>query len=80
LGLGPGEVGQGGLKVLHLWHHSQKTRTPKQKTFCKCRLEDLLHLLNSSLPLLAPKLRMQSHVQSGCFGARILNSGPMPKC
>jgi len=25
---GPGEVGQGGLKVLHLWCHSQKTRTP----------------------------------------------------
>jgi len=25
---GPGEVGQGGLKVLHLWCHSQKICTP----------------------------------------------------
>jgi len=25
----PGEVGQGGLKVLHLWCHSQKIRTPE---------------------------------------------------
>jgi len=30
---GPGEVGQGGLKVLHLWRHSQKTRTPQPKNF-----------------------------------------------
>jgi len=26
-------VGQGGLKVLHLWCHSQKTSTPKAKKF-----------------------------------------------
>ena len=25
---GPSKVGQGGLKVLHLWRHSQKTRIP----------------------------------------------------
>ena len=31
LGPGPGKVGQGGLKVLHLWRHSQKI--PKQKNF-----------------------------------------------
>jgi len=24
---GPGKVGQGSLKVLHLWRHSQKKRT-----------------------------------------------------
>ena len=30
---GPGKLGQGGLKVLHLWRHSQKTHTPKQKIF-----------------------------------------------
>jgi len=28
-----GAKGQGGLKVLHLWHHSQKTCTPKQNNF-----------------------------------------------
>jgi len=26
LGSGPAEVGQGGLKVLYLWRHSQKIR------------------------------------------------------
>jgi len=31
LGPRPGEVGQGGLKVLRLWRHSQKTRTPNHK-------------------------------------------------
>jgi len=30
---GPGEVGQGGLTVLHLWHHTQKICTPNQKIF-----------------------------------------------
>jgi len=33
LGSGPGEVGQGGLKVLHLWCHSQKIRNPQPKKF-----------------------------------------------
>jgi len=28
---GPGEVGQGGQKVLDLWCHSQKIRTPTKK-------------------------------------------------
>jgi len=31
LGLGPGEVGQKGLKHLHLWHHSQKNWNTKPK-------------------------------------------------
>ena len=43
---GPGEVGQGGLKMLHLWRHSQKIRTPQPKNFFECGLEDLPHLLN----------------------------------
>jgi len=30
---GPGEVGQGGQKVLHLWRRSQKIRTPQPKKF-----------------------------------------------
>jgi len=30
---GPGKVGQGRLKVLHLWRHSQKTHTPQAKKF-----------------------------------------------
>jgi len=28
---GPGEVGQGGLKPLHLWYHSQKIHIPQAK-------------------------------------------------
>jgi len=31
--LGPGKVGQGSLKVLHLWCHSQRTRTAQAKKF-----------------------------------------------
>jgi len=27
------QVGQGGLKVFHLWRHSQKTRIPQAKNF-----------------------------------------------
>jgi len=30
---GPDKVSQGGLKVLHLWRHSQKTAPPNQKIF-----------------------------------------------
>jgi len=33
LGPGPGEVGQGGLIVFHLWCHSQKIHTPQEKIF-----------------------------------------------
>jgi len=43
---GPGEVGQGGRKVLHLWCHSQKTCTPELKIFFNCKVEDLLSLLS----------------------------------
>jgi len=42
----PGEVGQGGLKVLHLWRHSQKLRALQPKNFFECRLEGLPCLLN----------------------------------
>jgi len=36
LGPGPGEVGQGGLKVLHLWCHSQRIHIPQPKFFFEC--------------------------------------------
>jgi len=54
--LGPGEMGQGGLKILHLWHHSQKIHTPNQKYFFRVqtrRLAVSYEPLNSSPPLLA---------------------------
>jgi len=31
LGPGPDEVGEKALKLLHLWHHSQKIWNPKPK-------------------------------------------------
>ena len=37
---GPGKVGQDGLKVFHLWRHSQKTRTPQAKNFFDSNLLD----------------------------------------
>jgi len=33
LGPGPSEAGQGSLKVIHLWHHSQKICNPQTKIF-----------------------------------------------
>jgi len=35
---GPGKVGRGGLKVFHLWRHSQKIHTPTKKFFIECKL------------------------------------------
>jgi len=43
---GPGEVGQGGLKVLHLWRHSQKICIPQPKKFFHCKLQDLPSLFS----------------------------------
>jgi len=43
---GTGEMGQGGLKVLHLRHHSQKICIPNQKYFSHCKLQDLPSLLS----------------------------------
>ena len=46
LGPGPGELRQGGLKVLHFWRHSQKIRIPNQALFFECRLKDLPSVLS----------------------------------
>jgi len=51
LGSGPGGVGQGGLKVLHLWHHSQKLHNPQAKNYFECKLEDLPRLFSLSTAL-----------------------------
>jgi len=57
LGPGPGEVGQGGQKVLHLWHHSQKIHTPNQKNFIvqTTRLAKSFELLTGSAALIGPE-------------------------
>jgi len=44
LGLGPDEMGQKGLKQLHLRRHSQKNETQNQKNFFHCRRKNLLNL------------------------------------
>jgi len=43
---GPGEMGQGGLKVFYLLRLSKKICTPQPKIFFECILEDLLRLLS----------------------------------
>ena len=57
MGPGPGEVGQGGQKVLHLWHHSQKIHTPNQKNFIvqTTRLAKSFELLTGSAALIGPE-------------------------
>jgi len=73
----PGEVGHGGQTVLHLWHHSQKTRNPQPKKFIAsanyktCRIFwhfDQVHKANRS-----GDIPVQSHVRSSCFFAKRLN-------
>jgi len=56
---GPGKVGQGGLKVLHLWRHSQKNCIPQAKNFFRVqstRLANRFEPLNSSLAQSAEEL------------------------
>jgi len=45
---GPGKVGQGGLKVLHLWRRSQKNRSPRQKIFFRVQSARLAGLFEST--------------------------------
>jgi len=42
---GPGEVGP---KVLHLWRHSQQTRTPNQKNFFRVQTTRLAASFDTS--------------------------------
>jgi len=75
LGLGPGQVGHGGLKFLHLWGHSQKISTPQPKIIFKCRLEDLLHLLCFWTALYRFWRQSYAHAKPraiSCFGTKIL--------
>ena len=51
LGPRPGEVGQCGLKVLHIWRHSQNIHNPQPIKFFKCRLEDLLRFFSLWTPI-----------------------------
>jgi len=70
LGPGPGEVGQGGLKVLHLWRHSQKIRAPQPQKFFfngsykTCRVFWASGQISCAYGA--------THVQSRCFGANDL--------
>ena len=55
---GPGKVGQGGLKVLYLWHHSQKICNPQAKHFFWVqtrRLTTSFELLTGSAVLIGPE-------------------------
>jgi len=70
------KLGQGGLKVLHSWRHSQKTCTPQPKkifvsaNYKTCRIFwhfDQVRNANWSGDILT-----QSHVRSSCFFANCL--------
>jgi len=45
---GPGKVGQGGLKVFHLWSHSTKNRTPPSKNFFRVQTRRLAASFDAS--------------------------------
>ena len=59
---GPGQMGQGGLKVVHLWRHSQKHRTPQAKT---CRVFWRFDQVRD--PYRSGDIPAQSHVRLGVF-------------
>jgi len=66
----PGEVGQGGLKVLHLWRHSQKTRNPQPKIFFNadaktCRIFWRFEQLSRTI--VGGDIPTQKHVQAAGF-------------
>jgi len=80
---GPGKVGQGGLKVLHLWRHWQKTCTLQAKNFFECRLEDLLHLLTFRPGPQPVQERRYSSAKPHAFRlffSKILKRSRTPKC
>jgi len=55
---GPGEVGQGGLKVLHLWRNWEKNPPTKQKIFFRVqatRLAASFEPLTGSVALTGPE-------------------------
>jgi len=73
---GPGKVGQGGLKVLHLWRHWQKTRTPNQKFFSSANYKTCCVFWRFEQvrnPYRSGDIPVQSHVQIGCFFANCLD-------
>jgi len=71
---GPGKVGQSGLKVLHLWRHSQKTCTPQAKNFFSsadwktCRV--FWHFNQVRNPNRSGDIPVKSHVRLGVFFPR----------
>jgi len=76
LGPGPGEVGQGGLKVLHLWCHWKKSSAPNQKFFSSanyktCRVFWAFYRVCSAYQ--TGEIPAQSHVRSSCFCTNRLN-------
>jgi len=77
LGPGPGEVGQGSLKVLHIWRYS-KIRIPQPKNFFRVhtrRLAAPFTPLKSSLPLSAPELHA---CKSTCDPVVLARESPKP--
>ena len=80
---GSGKVGQGGLKVLHVWHHSQKTSNPQAKNFFSsadwktCRV--FWDFYRVCIAYWTREIPAQSHVSLGVFFLKIPESSWTPK-
>jgi len=68
---GPGKVGQGGLKALHLWYHLQKICIPKSKnifssaSYKTCRIFWDFDWVGSAYR--SGEIPTQSHMRFGVF-------------
>jgi len=77
LGPGSGEVGQGGLKVLHLWRHSRKIFTPQPKNYFSSANYKTSRIFWDFYRVCSAYrsggIPAQSYVRSSCFCANRLN-------
>jgi len=79
----PGKVGQSVLKVLHLWRHTKNPHPSTKKCLSEFRLGDLPDFWafeQLSTTFGTRVARVQSHVRSGCSGAKLSKSGWTWKC
>jgi len=76
-------VGQDGLKVIHVWHHSQKIRTPQPKNFFRVqtrRLNAFFDALTRSVALTDREKFSRKATSVSVFFFRKSKSGRTLKC
>jgi len=78
LGLGTDEVSQKGLKLLHLWCHSQKIQNQKNCFHCRLQTCWVFWGLDQLFSACSPEdIPMQRHVQTAGFR---LKTYQKPRC